>query len=590
MIVKAPGMPDSVPHRGVACAVVAIAAFCGLLAACSEGTSSRVDAGAAAHVSLDAAWLVGTHNSYWVDRGVPNDLFAGGVQENLLDQLLADHARAIELDVHPDRRAPHRYRVYHSVPGNSLCDDFADCLRPLRILQYALPRHEAVHVIIELKEFTAPNFDADHSVEDFEAILESEIGPWMIRPRDILERCGARATDPEPGFLDCLGRGGWPTLAEARGRFLVSVLANFDDLYPSAKGTVDWATFALHGSLFDRSAFSMASSWKLDWDTLPAKIQQDLSREDLARARRRSAFLQVEDTADPNLAPFLAGHGLVRIDGAFSVEDQQARIALGAQIVQTDTPWVQLDDRGPAVPVRPLAAAFAAAEIVEPGDRIFLSAPAAGATFAESFAWRAADAAPASWWETVPSVGATSDALACLAAARSEAETATVSYLLCRDKRRADRSHSVGGSGDPDNEKIRLRVRVCRDGSCEWSLLTLDDSEGRAAAIALQIAPEGRPGCVQPFVAGDLGQPDQLAWRPAAAPECFPDRLAAVGLAVVGDPGPQTQPAVPAVASRSALFVRSRIRTSAGTRTVGEPDLHRADGNAPPISLAVTSG
>src|SRR5947208_666856 len=83
----------------------------------------------------------------------------------------------------------------------------------------------------------------------------------------------------------------------ARGRFIISVLSNFDDLGPAAKGTVDWATFALHGSLFDRSAFSMASSWKLDWDTLPAKIQQELSRDDLARARRRSAFLQVEDTA-----------------------------------------------------------------------------------------------------------------------------------------------------------------------------------------------------------------------------------------------------------------------------------------------------
>src|SRR5262249_14549386 len=155
-----------------------------------------------------------------------------------------------------------------------------------------------------------------------------------------------------PDFLDCLVRGGWPTLADGRGRFVASVLANFDDLFPTAKGTVDWATFALHGSLFERSAFSMASSWKLDWDTLPAKIQQDLSRDDLARAQRRSPFLQVEDLADPNLAPFLSRHGLVRIDGAFGIDDQQARVALGAQILQTDTPWLQLDERGPAVPVR----------------------------------------------------------------------------------------------------------------------------------------------------------------------------------------------------------------------------------------------
>ena len=578
MIPNEAGMPDRVTHRNFALPMLAVAALCALVAACSESSSSRQDEGAAAHVPLDQAWLVGTHNSYWVDRGAPNDLFASGVQENLLDQLLAEHVRAIELDVHPNHDVAHRYRVYHTAPGNSLCDDFADCLRPLRLLQYAVPQHEAVHVIIELKEFTASNFDADHSVEDFEAILESEIGPWMIRPRDVLARCGAHEGDPEPAFLDCLGRGGWPTLAEARGRFLVSVLSNFDDLGPAAKGTVDWATFALHGSLFARSAFSMASSWKLDWDTLPAKIQQDLSREDLAQAQRRSPFLQVEDTADPNLAPFLAGHGLVRIDGASSTEDQQARVTLGAQILQTDTPWLQLDDRGPAQPVRMLApAGTAAAGIVEPGDRILLSAPMTGSTLADGFAWRSANAPPASWWETVPSVGATSDALACLAAASTEAEATTSSYLLCRGKTRADRSRGVnGGSGDPDTEKLRLQVRVCRDGACQWSLLTLDESEERATAIALQLAPDGRAGCVQPFVASDLDASDQLVWRPAADPECFTDKLAAQGLAVVGDPSPQPQPVIPTVATRSALFVGSRIRTSDGIRTVGEPDLHQA--------------
>ncbi len=576
-------MPDRVSHWSVAWSLVVVAALGALVAACSESSSTRADTGAAAHVPLDQAWLIGTHNSYWVDRGTPNDLFASGVQENLLDQLLAEHVRAIELDVHPNHNVAHRYRVYHTAPGNSLCDDFADCLRPLRLLQYALPEHEAVHVIIELKEFTASNFDADHSVEDFEAIIESEIGPWMIRPRDILARCGAREGDPEPGFLDCLSRGGWPTLAEARGRFLVSVLSNFDDLGPAAKGTVDWATFALHGSLFARSAFSMASSWKLDWDTLPAKIQQDLSRDDLAEARRRSPFLQVEDTADPNLAPFLAGHGLVRIDGAFSVEDQQARVALGAQIMQTDTPWLQLNDRGPAQPVRLLAAAPATAEIVEPGDRILLSAPAAGSTFAEAFAWRSANATPASWWETVPSVGATSDALACIAAARTEAEAGISSYLLCRGKVRADRSRGAdGGSGNPDTEKLRLQVRVCHNGTCVWSPLALTEPEERAAAVALQIAPDGRAGCVQAFVASDFGTADQLAWHPAADPECFADGLASQGLAVVSDPSPQPQPVMPAIASRSALFVQSRIRTSAGLQTVRESNLHRADNSAQP--------
>jgi len=548
----------------------AVVAACTFLAACSEDHSSNEGDSAAAQVTLDRAWLIGTHNSYWVDRGVSTDFFASGVQENLLDQLLAEHVRAIELDVHPDPSTPHRYRVYHTTPGNSLCDDFADCLRPLRLLQYALPRHEVIHVIIELKEYTASNFDADHTVEDLEAILESEIGRWMIRPRDILERCGVRDGDAEPDLLACVDRGGWPTLAESRGRFVVTVLANFDDLIPSI-GTLDWATYALHGSLFERSAFSMASSWKLDWDTLPAKIQEELPREELDRARRRSAFLQIEDPSDANLAPFLDQRGLVRIDGAFSVADQSARVALGAQIMQTDTPWLQFDDRGPQQLVRPFAPELPAARIVEPGDWILLSAPAES----ETFAWSAADATPVSWLETVPSVAATGNALPCLAVARTEAETAVSSYLLCRGKVRADRSHgSNGGSGDPDTEKIRLQARVCRQGDCRWDIVPINETEEAATAIAVQIMPDGDAECVQPFTASGLAEPDRLAWRAVAEPECFADGLRALGLAAIDDLSPRPARFSPPVTNRDALFARSRIRSDGRTQIVAAQDLH----------------
>ena len=120
-------------------------------------------------------------------------------------------------------------------------------------------------------------------------------------------------------------------------------------------------------------------------------------------------------------------------------------------------------------------------------------------------------------------------------------------------------------------------MRICRAGTCLWSRLALEATEERAAAIALQL---GADGCVQPFVAGDLGDPDQLAWRPAADAECFPAGLASQGLAALGDPDPQPQAATPAVASRSALFVLTRVRTSAGLRTVGAQDLHGTDDGA----------
>ena len=531
-------------------------AACLLVAACSDGHSSHNNnSGAADRITLDQAWLIGTHNSYWVDRNVPLDFFASGVQENLIDQLLADHARAIELDIHPDHDTPHRYRVFHTEPGNSLCDDFVDCLRPLRLLQYALPDHELIHVIIELKEFTGPNFDSDHTVEDFESILESEIGEWMIRPGDILERCGAREDDPEPAFLDCLAEGGWPTLAEGRGKFMVSVLSNFDDLAP-AKGTLDWATYALHGSLFDRSAFSMASSWKLDWDTLPEKIQQDLSREDLERARRRAAFLQVEDVADPNLAPFLAANGLVRIDGAFSLDEQRGRVALGAQILQSDTPWVQIDDRGAGQPLRSLETP--SDEIVEPGDHFALETSGGSA---DSFAWREVTRSSSARWETLASVGGESDAVPCLAAATSPEGSAISSVALCRTKLRADRNPNLPlGSGDPDAEKIRLRQRVCRDGQCEWSDVGPGEGEAPAegaatvaeievgAALALEIEAEGNGSCARAFVATDLAADGSPEWTPLGTPTCFASPLVAQGLLATGGQ-----------AGESAWFIGTRL-------------------------------
>ncbi len=514
------------------------------LAACGGGSGSQTHEpleppGPADQLSISDAWLIGTHNSYWVDRGIAADIFASGVQENLIDQLVAEKVRAIELDVHPDDARPHRFRVYHTVPGNSLCDDLADCLRPLRLFHAALPRHEPMHVIVELKRFTGPNFDATHSVQDLEAALEEALGPWLYRPRDLLAACDPDGVDPDPDMRECMARAGWPTVAALRGRFIVSVLGNFDDLIPQAKGTLDWAQFTLYGDQRKRTAFSMASSWKLDWDTLPEKIQQDLSREDLEHARRRAAFLQIEDVNDPNLLPFLGAHGLVRIDGAFSLAEQEERVSLGAQILQGDTPWIQIEDRGAAQPVRSLVAPDD--EIVEPGEHLELSASGG----VQTFAWRDVRTSASARWETLPSVGALGDAIPCLAATSDPDDTKAASVAICRTKVGAERTPGAPlGSGDADAEKIRLRERVCRDGSCEW--LDVEPSEagsseqaiagqiGIGAALALEIEPSGRGSCARAFVATDIDENGEPEWIPLGAATCFEQALGAQGLLALG--------------------------------------------------------
>jgi hypothetical protein len=514
-----------------------------LVTACSDGgTPAPPDPpGPADTVRMNEAWLVGTHNSYWVDRGVAQDLFASGVQESLLDQLVADGARAVELDVHPDARSAHAYRVFHTVPGNSLCDDLADCLRPLRLFHAALPRHEVVHVVIELKEFAASSFDAQHTVDDLERILEASLGPWLYRPGDLLDACDPGRTDPDPDLTSCLARSGWPTLAELRGRFVVSVLGNFDDLLPQARGTLDWATFTLHGDLRSRTAFSMASSWKLDWDALPQKIRDELTREDLERARRRAVFLQVEDTADPNLPAFLADGAMVRIDGAFTVQQQLERVALGAQILQGDTPWIQADDRGPAQPLRPLDTARG--EIVEPGSHIVLRVPDGDATGAQ---WRDMPAGKSVRWATLPSVGAESGSLPCLAAAVNEDDQD--SFAICRDKVRAARAPNLPlGSGTPDTEALRLVLRICRAGACSFTdVAPADVAHGDGAGalarttageqvaigvmLGLDVVPRDGGSCAHALAAVDAGPDGEPVWLPVGEEQCFAQRLAVHGV------------------------------------------------------------
>src|SRR4029450_9852710 len=78
----------------------------------------------------EQVWGPATHNSYWVDRGI-GDAFASGVGERMLDQMLGDGARSVEIDIHKDRENIGKFLVYHTEPGNSVCASLADCLAVL---------------------------------------------------------------------------------------------------------------------------------------------------------------------------------------------------------------------------------------------------------------------------------------------------------------------------------------------------------------------------------------------------------------------------------------------------------------------------
>src|SRR5205823_3539400 len=126
--------------------------------------------------------------------------FASGTQERFVDQIAVDAVRSVEIDVHRDDARPHRFRVYHTNPGNSLCDSLDDCLGDLSAIDAALPSREVLTVVVELKEITASNFDRDHTIEDLDATFVRSLGARLVRPRDVLERCTAAGLCPASLF------------------------------------------------------------------------------------------------------------------------------------------------------------------------------------------------------------------------------------------------------------------------------------------------------------------------------------------------------------------------------------------------------
>jgi hypothetical protein len=143
-----------------------------------------------------------------------------------------------------------------------------------------------VTVILELKELFDPNFVEGHDIADLDRVLLAELGPWLFRPADIAQRC--LGTTGQASLSACVARVGWPAIDSLRGRFMLALLGNWDT---TGQGTADWARYATAGDVSARAAFPMASSWKLDWGSLPIRVRDVVDAERLARAVEQSGLL-----------------------------------------------------------------------------------------------------------------------------------------------------------------------------------------------------------------------------------------------------------------------------------------------------------
>lgn len=503
--------------------LAALVAGCGSapteLATPPETTASPRDAGGSPRLS--DVFAAATHNSYWVDHGV-GDPAASGTSERLLDQLLADHVRAIELDVHRDDDVPHGFRVYHTSPGNSLCDPLDDCLAVLRAFHRALPQHAPLTIVVELKEITASNFDASHTIADLDAIFGEGLGGLLHRPADFLAPCDGHA---EKTLRACAKDALWPSIAELRGKFLVTVLGNWDTI--GAQATRDWADYATAGDVRERAAFPMASSWKLH-ATWPAP---NVAQEEIDAAYEQSPFLQVESLDDPLAPAHLAEAGIVRIDNAFSDADAAKAIAMGEQLLQTDAPEAQYGDRGVEFPLRALHPGVADELLREPGGRLLVH-PSDGA---RAFAYESEAPSGTTTWETTVSSGADATAVGCVRAAAALGAGAETSVMACRRKVSGRKPPAEGGgAGTPDAERSFVDVVACTNGACTTSSYGSTEPVAGGPGELLSVTVESRAtgdSCVTVRSAREVDGALAPAWSDLGGPVCVPWPLPYQGLA-----------------------------------------------------------
>ena len=212
-----------------------------------------------------------THNSYWIpaNNGPGIDPEASGTQERLTDQMLHEHVRAIELDVHFDANHDGEFTIYHTnTIENSVCHTLAECLQIMKRLDYVEPNHEGVMIVLEMKETVALQrvfgngaVNQNHQFADLDRLLWEELGTRLYTPREFLSRCANKSDGTPADLVGCAKTAGWPTVDEMRGRYVVSIIGNW------ARNYFDWLDYANSG-VQSRAAFPMRSMLSPDLDSL----------------------------------------------------------------------------------------------------------------------------------------------------------------------------------------------------------------------------------------------------------------------------------------------------------------------------------
>src|SRR5262249_13710792 len=141
---------------------------------------------------------------------------------------------------------PGQWKVYHTSDSEDFLGRYLeDYLEYLRNFQYAVPQHDVINVIVELKnvvpwtgvyDLTSHvhyNFASDHTMDQLDDIFRHYLGPWLYTPANFL----ARKPDAKT-MVECAQDAGWPTIDELRGMFIINIIGNW------STAAYDWVQYA----------------------------------------------------------------------------------------------------------------------------------------------------------------------------------------------------------------------------------------------------------------------------------------------------------------------------------------------------------
>jgi hypothetical protein len=219
---------------------------------------------------LDQWVFKGSHNSFHKRPLIPFHIRHRVSHDSLAVQLDEHGVRALELDVHQNRKG--EFEVYHIaiIDQRTHCKAFIDCLMQLRRWSELHPGHDLVQVWIEIKDFAGG--EEIPSAKVLDPVIRERLGDRLLAPDDV--RGGY------PSLSAALKAEGWPRVDAVRGQFMFvldhrpEILRDYTDGHRDVHGRAMFVDTPL--AFHDRGFAAVTKITDPDSPDMPAALERGL--------------------------------------------------------------------------------------------------------------------------------------------------------------------------------------------------------------------------------------------------------------------------------------------------------------------------